>query len=101
MRVSHVARSWSCRAPPPLSGEIGRPEACLDVGIVGSDDINERRSTKHELHYTNSIRETRGLFIRLGSTHYDMLPYLRMLDGVRKTRQRAGASNLPPKGWDT
>lgn len=50
LRVSHVARSWGRRhGPLPMAGEIGRPEVRLDIGVVGSDDINECRSTKHKL----------------------------------------------------
>jgi hypothetical protein len=49
LRHSHVARSWNCRAPPTLTAEVSRPEFCLDIGVVGSDDVNERRSTQHKL----------------------------------------------------
>ena len=49
LRESHVARSRRRRAPAPLASEVTRPEARLDVGVVSSDDINERRSAKNEL----------------------------------------------------
>jgi len=49
LRESHVARSRCRRAPALLAGEVARPDVRLHVGVMGSDDINERRSAKNEL----------------------------------------------------
>jgi hypothetical protein len=50
LRESHLARSWGCRAAPPaLACEKACPELCLDIGVMGSDDKDERRSPKHKL----------------------------------------------------
>lgn len=49
LRESHVARGWSCRAPPFLACEVDCPEICLDIGVMSSDGKDERRTPKHEL----------------------------------------------------
>ena len=100
LRESHITRSWGRAAPPALAAEIACPELCLDIGIMGCDDKDERRRPKRKLRWTNSIRGCRDRVHTTRSTHYDMLPYLRMFDGVRKTRHGAGTGNLHPKGWD-
>jgi hypothetical protein len=46
---SQFTRSWSHVVPPLLAAEIACPELCLDIGVVSSDDKNERRSAKHKL----------------------------------------------------
>jgi len=46
LRESHITRSWS-RAAVPL--EIACPELCLDIGIMGCDDKDERRRPKRKL----------------------------------------------------
>ena len=97
LRESHLTRSWSCRTPSPLAHEITCPEIRLDVGALGSDDIHERRSTKHKLRNRDGCR-IKGAGIHL--THYDMLPYLRIPDCVRKARHGARAGDLLSERWD-
>jgi hypothetical protein len=103
LRESHVARSRCRRAPALLAGEVARPDVRLYVGVMGSDDINERRSAKNKL-------QGRVLFQRVSPleegftggrlTHENMLPYPRMPDGVRKTWHGARASDLLSERWD-
>lgn len=60
LRVSHVACSWRSRTPSSLAGEIARPKFCLNIGVVGGDEIHERRSTEHELRIEQQFDQRGG-----------------------------------------
>ena len=40
-----------------MAGKIACPEICLNIGVMGSDDKDERRSPKHKLQRTIDDRQ--------------------------------------------